>query len=313
MADLTVRLGPLVLRNPVLSASGTYGHGLEMCHFTPPERVRGLVSKTVTPAPRAGNPAPRICETEAGLINSIGLENRGLDAYVADVLPTMADADTVVVTNIGGESPEAFAEGAARLDGEDAVDVLEVNLSCPNVDGGRLPFATDPAAAAGVISLVRAATRKPVLAKLSPNVSGIGEIAAAVEAAGADGITAVNTLLGLAVDWRTGEPGVATVQGGYSGPAIKPVALRCAWECARSVSIPVVGCGGVASARDVLDYLVAGCTAVQLGTACFADPGLPGRVVDELGILLDDAGVASVAEIIGTIRDGREVLARSEA
>ncbi|MEM7309268.1 MAG: dihydroorotate dehydrogenase [Planctomycetota bacterium] len=305
MTDLTVDLGPLRLRNPILSASGTYGHGLEMCHFTPPSEVGGLVSKTVTPRPRPGNPAPRICETEAGLINSIGLENKGLESYLATVVPEVAEADTVIFTNIGGESPEEFAEMAARLDGVEAVDALEVNLSCPNVSGGKLPFSSEPQAAEHVIALVRKATAKPLFAKLSPNVSHIGDIARAVEAAGADGVTAVNTLLGLAVDWRTRRPGVATVQGGYSGPAIKPVALRCAWDCARSVSIPVIGCGGVATADDVLEYLVAGCSAVQLGTACFADPSLPGRIVRDLEARLDEAGIGAVRELIGTLRDGR--------
>ena len=305
MPDLAIELGPLSLRNPVLSASGTFGHGLEMCHFTPPERIGALVSKTVTPRPRPGNPAPRIAETEAGFLNSIGLENKGIDAYVRDTLPGMASADTVVITNIGGESPEEFALVAARLDTEDAVDAMEVNLSCPNVDGGRLPFASEPEAAAHVIRLVRAATTKPIFAKLSPNVSHIGEIAQAVEGAGADGVTAINTLLGMSVDWRTKRPGVATVQGGYSGPAIMPVALRCAWDCARSVSIPVIGCGGISSAEDALSFLVAGCAAVELGTACFADPSLPGRLVEELDALLLQAGVASVRDLIGTIQDGR--------
>jgi dihydroorotate dehydrogenase (NAD+) catalytic subunit len=310
MADLAIELGPLQLRNPVLTASGTYGHGLEMRHFTPPELLGGWVSKTVTPRPRPGNPAPRICETSAGFLNSIGLENKGIDAYVRDVLPVMAGADTVVVTNVGGESPEEFAELAARLDGEEAVDALEINLSCPNVDGGRLLFSSDAASAARVIAGVRAATRKPIFAKLSPNVSGIGEIAKAVAGAGADGITAVNTLLGLAVDWRSGRPGLATVQGGYSGPAIKPVALRCAWECARSVAIPVIGCGGIGSADDALEYLVVGCAAVQIGTAAFADPALPGRIVRALEERLAAAGIARVRDLIGTIRDGRDLPAR---
>jgi dihydroorotate dehydrogenase (NAD+) catalytic subunit len=305
MPILAVELGPLALRNPVLSASGTYGHGLEMRHFTPPELLGGLVSKTVTLRPRPGNPAPRIAETEAGFLNSIGLENKGLEAYIEAILPAMAEADTVVITNIGGESPEEFAALAARLDAEDAVDALEVNLSCPNVDGGRLPFATDPSMAARVIELVRAATRKPIFAKLSPNVGHIGAIARAVESAGADGITAINTLLGLSVDWRTGRPGLNTVQGGYSGPAIKPVALRCAWECARSVSIPVIGCGGIASAADALEFLVAGCAAVEIGTACFADPALPGRLVLELDALLAAAGIERASALVGTIRDGR--------
>lgn len=305
MADLAVQLGPLRLRNPILSASGTYGHGLEMCHFTPPERVGGLVSKTVTLRPRPGNAPPRLCETEAGLINSIGLENKGIEHYLERVVPEMAGADTVVVTNIGGEAPGDFAELARRLDAVEAVDALEVNLSCPNVQGGRIPFGTDPELAAAVVRGVRAATAKPILAKLSPNVTRIDEMARAVEAAGADGITAINTLLGLALDWRTRRPGVATVQGGYSGPGVKPVALRCAWECARSVSIPVVGCGGIATVDDVLEFLVAGCRAVQLGTACFADPALPGRLAAELALALDQAGVASVEALVGTIEDGR--------
>ncbi len=306
MSALAVRLGALRLRNPVLSASGTFGHGLEMCHFTPPERIGGLVSKTVTLRPRAGNPAPRICETENGLINSIGLENKGIDHYVANVLPAMAQADCVVVTNIGAEVVEEFAELARRLDDEPAVDALEVNLSCPNVQGGKLPFATDPANGARVIAAVRAATSKPIFAKLSPNVAEIGDIARAVEAAGADGINAVIKLVGMAVNWRTCEPGVATVQGGLSGPAIKPVALRCAWECARAVSIPVLGCGGIASADDALEFIVAGCTAIQVGTAAFADPTLPGTIAADLARLLDEAGIASVAELVGTLRDGRE-------
>lgn len=308
MSELAVRLGPLRLRNPVLSASGTFGHGLEMCHFTPPERIGGLISKTVTLRPRPGNPAPRTCETEWGLINSIGLENKGIDHYVAKVLPDMAGADCIVVTNIGAEVVEEFAELARRLEEEPAVDALEVNLSCPNIGGGRLPFSTDPANGARAIAAVRAVTTKPVFAKLSPNVAAIGEIARAVEAAGADAITAVNTLLGMALDWRTRRPGVATVQGGLSGPAIKPVALRCAWECARAVSIPVLGCGGIASAEDALEYIVAGCTAIQVGTAAFADPTLPGTIAADMARLLDEAGIATVAELVGTLRDGREQL-----
>lgn len=313
MPDLAVQLGPLRLRNPILSASGTYGHGLEMCHFTPPSAIGGLVSKTVTLRPRAGNAAPRICETEAGLINSIGLENKGIEHYLRTIVPEMAGADTVVITNIGGESPEEFAELASMLDGEDAIDALEVNLSCPNVQGGRIPFGTDPANAADVIGRVRAATRKPIFAKLSPNVTRIDEMALAVERAGADGLTAVNTLLGLAVDWRSGKPGVATVQGGYSGPGMKPVALRCAWECARAVSIPVIGCGGIATLDDALEFLVAGCSAVELGTACFADPALPGRLAAELEDALAQAGIASVEELVGTIRDGRPARAGRDA
>jgi dihydroorotate dehydrogenase (NAD+) catalytic subunit len=304
--DLSVRIASLELRNPVLSASGTYGHGLEMGTFTAAAELGAWVSKTVTLRPRGGNAAPRLCETEAGLLNSIGLENRGIEHYIAQILPVMARADTLVVTNIGGESVSDFAELARRLEGESAVDALEVNLSCPNVQGGKLPFATDKALAAEVVRAVRAATKKPIFAKLSPNTAGLGEIARAVEGAGADAITAVNTLLGLALDWRTRRPGLATVQGGYSGPGIKPVALRCAWECARAVRIPVIGCGGIQNAGDALEYVVAGCSAVQVGTGSFTDPALPGKVAREMGELLAAHGHASVRALVGTIHDGRE-------
>ncbi len=306
MPELSVTIGSLRLRNPVMSASGTYGHGLEMRRFTPPQEMGALVSKTVTLEPRPGNDPPRICETEAGLLNSIGLENPGIDHYVAHTLPEMAEADTVVVSNIGGFSPEEYVELARQLDGESVVDAIEVNLSCPNVEGGRIPFGTEPEITQGVIKGIREATSKPLFAKLSPNVTRIGEMARAVEAGGADAITAVNTLLGMSVDWRTGRPGLGTVQGGYSGPGIKPVALRCAWECARSVSIPVIGCGGVACAEDVLEYLAVGCVAVQIGTMSFADPTLHGRVVRQLGRLLEAEGIESIREIVGTVRDGRE-------
>ncbi|MDP6538308.1 MAG: dihydroorotate dehydrogenase [Planctomycetota bacterium] len=306
MADLSVELASLALRNPILSASGTFGHGLEMEHFSPPHTMGGLVSKTVTLRPRPGNTAPRIHETEAGFLNSIGLENRGIGAYLRDVLPRVADADTRIFTNIGGEEAGEFAELASMLDERDEVDALEVNLSCPNVGGGRLPFSTDPALAERVMRGVREATDKPVFAKLSPNVTRIGEIARGAEAGGADGVTAVNTLLGMAVDWRHRKPRIASVQAGYSGTGIKPVALRCAWECARAVDVPVIGCGGVGSAEDVLEFVVAGCSAVQVGTAAFSDPALPGTLAEHLDDLLEAEGVASVRELVGSLdREGR--------
>jgi dihydroorotate dehydrogenase (NAD+) catalytic subunit len=302
MARLSVRLAGLDLKNPVLSASGTFGHGLEMQHFSPPGLLGGLVSKTVTLLPRPGNPHPRIRETEAGFLNSIGLENRGIDAYVRDVVPLVASADCVIVTNIGGEKLEEFALLAERLEGLDAIDALEVNLSCPNVQGGRLPFSTDARMAERVIAGVRRVSSKPILAKLSPNVSDIAELARAVEAGGAHAITAVNTLLGMSVDWRTREPGLASVQGGYSGVGIKPVALRCAWSCVQAVSIPVIGCGGIASAEDVLEFLVAGCSAVQVGTAAFSDPALLGRLAARLDELLEQAGIDVLEDLIGSLQ-----------
>lgn len=309
MVELSVSLGPLRLRNPILSASGTFGHGREMELFSPASQLGGLISKTVTLRPRPGNPAPRLCETEAGLLNSIGLENRGLDHYLEHTLPQMASVDTVVFTNVGAEAIEEFAEITALLEGREEIDAFEVNLSCPNVQGGTLPFATDPAVVERVIASVRGVTDKPVFAKLSPNVTRIGEMAVAAEAGGAAGITAVNTLLGMSVDWRTGRPGLATTVGGYSGIGIKPVALRCAFECARAVSIPVVGCGGISTAGDVLEFLAVGCRAVQVGTASFSDPALLGRLAGEVGALLDRAGVMDVGEVVDRVGEfqAREV------
>lgn len=302
MTDLSVRLGPLTLRNPFLSASGTFGHGLEMEHFVSPELLGGWVSKTVTMEPRPGNPAPRICETEAGFLNSIGLENHGVEAYLEKIVPRLVGVDATIITNVGGASPEDFVRAVERLEEADEVDGYELNLSCPNVQGGKLPYGTDPGMAEDVTRRVREVTKKAVFSKLSPNVSSIADMAKAVEAGGADGITAVNTLLGMAVDWRTQKPGLATVQGGYSGVGIKPVALRCAWECARSVEIPVIGCGGISTLDDALEFLVVGCSAVQVGTASFANPSLLAELVAALPAALEDAGVASIADLIGSLR-----------
>lgn len=301
MARLAVDLGGLHLESPILSASGTFGHGLEMRHFVGPRSLGAWVSKTVTRRPRPGNPMPRIAETEAGFLNSIGLENRGVEAYIEGTLLEFAESGARIVTNVGGESVEDFAAIVAELDERPEIDAFEINLSCPNVDGGKLPFSTVPAVTEQVIRGVREATSKPIFAKLSPNVTRIDEIARAAEAGGADGLTAVNTLLGMAVDWRTRRPRLATVVGGYSGTAIKPVALRCAHECARAVEIPVIGCGGIGSAEDVLEFLVVGCRAVQIGTASFSDPGLLAGLVQQLDALLEEAGVADVNDLVRTL------------
>ena len=305
MASMEVDLAGVPLRNPILSASGTFGHGVEMQHMVPLEGLGGLVSKTVTCVPRPGNPAPRIAETKAGFLNSIGLENRGIESYIESVLPEVEGAGTVIVTNIGGESVADYVAAAEALAGFDAISALEVNLSCPNVDGGRLAFSTDPKKAEEALRAVSEVTDKPLWAKLSPNVTRIEEIACAVEAGGASAITAVNTLLGLGVDWRTGQPSLATVMGGYSGIGMAPVALRCAWQCVQAVDIPVVGCGGIADAEDVLDFLAVGCHAVQVGTASFSDPGMLGRLPGEVERLLDDAGVQDVMDVVGCMKASR--------
>jgi dihydroorotate dehydrogenase (NAD+) catalytic subunit len=299
---MEVDLAGVPLRNPILSASGTFGHGVEMQHMVPLDVLGGLVSKTVTCVPRPGNPAPRIAETKAGFLNSIGLENRGIESYIESVLPEVESAGTVIVTNIGGESVADYVAAAEALASFDVIAALEVNLSCPNVDGGRLTFSTDPKKAEEAMRAVSEVTDKPLWAKLSPNVTRIEEIACAVEAGGASAITAVNTLLGLGVDWRTGQPSLATVMGGYSGIGMAPVALRCAWQCVQAVDIPVIGCGGIADAEDVLDFLAVGCHAVQVGTASFSDPGMLGRLPGEVERLLDDAGVTDVMDVVGCMK-----------
>lgn len=290
MLDTT--LGPLTLANPVLSASGTFGSGWEGRMFSDLTRVGALVSKTVTVRPRHGNPPPRIQETPSGMLNSIGLENKGADHFVGEYLPKMlqmrAAGGPRVVINIGGESIDEFVQLAERFSAAGA-DALEVNLSCPNVQEGKLLFSTDPRLTEQAVRAVKRVATVPVFAKLSPNVTDIAAIARAAEQGGADGVTAINTLIGMAIDWKKRRPILARGIGGLSGPAIKPVALRMVYECARSVRIPVIGVGGVRSAQDVLEFVCAGASAVQVGTAQFTDPGLMVRIVDDLRTLLTEA------------------------
>ncbi len=302
MVDLSVSLAGLPLANPILSASGTFGHGLEMEGFVPPQALGAWVSKTVTLKPRPGNPMPRIAETRAGFLNSIGLENRGVDAYIEETLPRLAERGARVITNVGGEEVDDFARVTERLTERPEIDAFEVNLSCPNVSGGRLPFSTDPEVAERVLRAVKGVTDKPVLAKLSPNVTRIGEIAQGAEAGGADGLTAVNTVLGLGVDWRTRRPLLNTVVGGYSGSAIHPIALRCAWECLQATGLPVVGCGGIGGPEEALAFLCLGCHAVQVGTASFSDPSLLAGLAARVGALLEELGVETLEEYRGSFQ-----------
>ncbi len=306
MVDLSTTLAGLTFQNPLMSASGTFGHGVEMTGMVPFESLGAWVSKTVTWDPRPGNPLPRIHETEAGFLNSIGLENRGIEHYIEHVLPALGQAralqpGTRVVTNLGGHCSEEFARLAERLDGQDCIDAFELNLSCPNVDGGKLPYSTDPARAEEVLAGVRKVTNKPLFAKISPNVTRVDEIAKGCEAGGAHAITAGNTLLGMGVDWRRRTPRLATGVGGYSGMAIKPVSLRCAYQVASAVSIPVIGCGGIQCAEDVMEYLVVGCQAVQVGTVSFSDPSALARMGQELAELLHSEGIDTLSDCIGTL------------
>lgn len=289
-ALLETRVGPLRLANPVMSASGTYGSGWEgrgMCDLS---QVGALVSKTVTPRPRPGNPPQRIHETASGMLNSIGLENRGLDYFLEVSLPRMRSLDRPVVINIGGDGIEDFVHMAEAMTAAGGVDALEVNLSCPNVQGGKLLFSSDAAAAREAMAAVRGATSLPVFAKLSPNVTKITDIAVAAVEGGADGLTAINTLIGMAVDWRQQRPVLGRTIGGLSGPAIKPVALRMVYEIRKVVDVPILGVGGITTAEDVLEFLAAGASAVQVGTANFADPTAMSTMVADLSRLLRDEG-----------------------
>jgi len=308
MTLLKTTLGTLILHNPILSASGTFGSGWEGREFSDLSRIGGLVSKTVTVRPRHGNPPPRIQETPSGMLNSIGLENKGADYFLAESLPKMKQmaaggAGPRVIVNIGGESIDEFVQLAERFCAA-GVDALEVNLSCPNVAEG-LYFSTDPGQCEKVVRAVKRVATVPVFAKLSPNVTDITVIARAAEQGGADGITAINTLIGMAIDWQKRRPILHRGTGGLSGPAIKPVALRMVYECARTVKIPVIGVGGVQSASDVLEFVCAGASAVQIGTAMFTDPALMVRIVDELPLLLAGQGT-TIDQLRGSAqaRDG---------
>ncbi len=300
---LKTSLGTLLLDNPILSASGTFGSGWEGRMFSDLAQVGALVSKTVTVHPRPGNPPPRIWETASGMLNSIGLENKGADYFLAESLPKMQQLANGgrgprIIINIGGESIDEFVQLAERFSAA-GVDALEVNLSCPNVQEGRLLFSTEPRLTEQALRAVKRVTTVPVFAKLSPNVTDITEIARAAEQGGADGITAINTLIGMAIDWRKQRPILGRGIGGLSGPAIKPVALRMVYECARTVKIPILGVGGVRSASDVLDFVCAGASAVQIGTAQFTDPALMVRLKDELRTLLTEARM-TIAELRGS-------------
>ncbi len=302
MSRLRAQIGPkLLLDNPLMSASGTFGSGWEGRTFADLTQVGALVSKTVTRAPRPGNPPPRLAETPAGMLNSIGLENRGAEVFLAETLPRMRTLGPKVIVNIGGESMDEFVELAGRFS-EAGVDALEVNLSCPNVQGGRLYFSTQPSLTEEVMQRVRAIVpaATPVFAKLSPNVTDITEIARAAEAGGADGVTAINTLIGMAVDWRSQRAVLGRRIGGLSGPAIKPVALRMVHDVARAVRIPVIGVGGISSADDALEFIVAGASAVQVGTANFVDPAGLAGMIEGMRCRLEEAD-RSIAALVGTL------------
>ncbi|MFN4260224.1 MAG: dihydroorotate dehydrogenase [Gemmataceae bacterium] len=300
MNDLSVTLGRLQLRNPILVASGTFGYAREMVGVVDFARLGGIIPKTVTRQPRVGNRPPRTVETACGMLNAIGLDNDGIDHFIDYHLPYLRSLPTAIIANIAGKSEAEFVEMAEQIGRAEGLAALELNLSCPNVAGG-VDFATDPDVTRRVVTQVRQVCPLPIIAKLTPNVTHIVPIAAAAAEAGADAVSLVNTFIGLAIDWRRRRPILGNVTGGLSGPAIKPLALRLVWQVARQVPVPVIGIGGIATIDDVMDFLVAGASAVQIGTANFYDPTISHRLVEQLPATLAELGTNSVRDVVGTL------------
>ncbi|MCL4517064.1 MAG: dihydroorotate dehydrogenase [Firmicutes bacterium] len=298
-ASLEVMLAGIRLKNPVLVASGTFGYGREYAGWYDLNRLGGIMVKGTTLHPRQGNPSPRLVETPSGILNAVGLQNPGVDALIDGHLPFLRRFELAVIANIAGESVEEYAEVAAKLDREEGVSALEVNISCPNVRGGGLAFGTDPATAAEVIRAVKRHTRLPVIAKLSPNVTDIVAIARSVEEAGADAISLINTLVGMAIDIRARKPILGNIMGGLSGPAVRPVAVRMVWQVAQAVKVPVIGMGGIMTAEDALEFIMAGATAVAVGTANLVNPRAALEVIDGLGAFMNEQGIGDITELIG--------------
>ncbi len=305
MTDLSICLGRLHLPNPVMVASGTFGYGREMQPFMDLRMLGALIPKTITRLPRQGNAPPRTVETSSGLLNAIGLDNDGLDAFIAHHIPYLEAIGCPIVVSIAGQSREEFVAMASQLSRLPSIAALELNISCPNVAGG-IDFATDATMCEGLVAAVRAqANNIPVLAKLSPNVTSISDMARAAEAGGADAICLINTVLGMSVDWRRRRPMLANVVGGLSGPAIKPIALRCVYQASKAVQIPLVGIGGIASLDDAMEFLVSGASAIQVGTANYHDPALSQKIIEGLPGAIASLGAHSIREIIGSLEASR--------
>lgn len=299
--NLSVDLGPLHLKNPVMVASGTFGYGQEYAEIVPPDRLGGVVVKGISLEPRPGNPPPRIWETCGGMLNAIGLQNVGLRAFLDEKLPWLRSLSVPVVVNIFGNTLEEYSELASALNDQDGVYALEINISCPNVKAGGMVFGCDPLMVFQVVSAVRAKTSLPVITKLTPNVTEITVTAKAAQDAGSDILSLINTMTGMAVDIQTRKPRLANVVGGLSGPAIKPVALRMVWQVVQAVSVPVIGVGGITSAADALEFLIVGARAIQVGTANFVNPRVTLEIIDGLETYLREHDLADINELIGTL------------
>lgn len=302
MAQLNVKVGGLDLKNPVLTASGTFGYGLEFADFIDLNRLGGFIVKGTTLHAREGNDYPRMAETPSGMLNCVGLQNKGVDYFCEHIYPQLKDIDSNVLVNVSGSSPEDYAECAARIDALDHIPGIELNISCPNVKDGGMAFGVTCEGAASVVRAVRQRYHKTLIVKLSPNVTDIASIAKAVEAEGADSVSLINTLMGMSIDIERRKSRLSIGTGGLSGPCVKPVALRMVWQVARAVNIPVVGLGGIMNAADAIEFLMAGATAVEIGTANFIDPTTTIRVIDGMNEWLDSHGVKDVHEIIGCLK-----------
>ena len=290
------------MKNPVMTASGTFGYGLEFADFVPLDQIGGIIVKGTTLVPRQGNDYPRMAETAQGMLNCVGLQNKGVDYFCEHIYPQIKDIDTNMIVNVSGSSPDDYAECAARIDALDNIPAIELNISCPNVKDGGMAFGVTCEGAASVVKSVRKRYNKTLIVKLSPNVTNIADIARAVEAEGADSVSLINTLMGMAIDIERRQPMLSISTGGLSGPAVKPVAVRMVWQVAKAVDIPVIGLGGISTAADAIEFFMAGASAIEIGTANFLDPAVTIKVRNGINQWLDDHGCKSLSEIVGVVK-----------
>ena len=301
MADLTTKIAGLTMKNPVMTASGTFGYGVEFADFVNLEDIGGIIVKGTTLNPREGNDYPRMVETASGMLNCVGLQNKGVDYFCKHIYPEIKDIRTNMIVNVSGSSPEDYAECAARVNELENIPAIELNISCPNVKQGGMAFGVTPEGASSVVKAVRRAYNKTLIVKLSPNVTSITDIALAVQDAGADAVSLINTLMGMVIDIEKRKPVLSIATGGMSGPAVKPVAVRCVWQVAKAVHIPVIGLGGIMDAHDAIEFFLAGASAIEIGTANFIDPAVTVKVANGINEWLDQHGCNSVADIIGQL------------
>ncbi|MDR0698882.1 MAG: dihydroorotate dehydrogenase [Tannerella sp.] len=301
MADLTTKIGTMTMKNPVMTASGTFGYGTEYSDFIDISRIGGIIVKGTTIQPREGNPYPRMAEVSSGMLNAVGLQNKGADYFIKEIYPVIREIDTNMIVNVSGSSIDTYVECAEKMAALEHIPAIELNISCPNVKQGGMAFGVCASSAAEVVRAVRTVYPKVLIVKLSPNVTDITEIARAVEAEGADSVSLINTMLGMAIDAEKRKPVLSTITGGLSGPCVKPVALRMVWQTARAVKIPVIGLGGISSWKDAVEFMLAGAAAVQIGTYNFVDPAISMKVVDGMNDYCDRHGFLSVREITGAL------------